>query len=233
MRAQIALQEIADLLFAREYAYDILRRFFIEEPSQEYIKIFRLQNMAEMFPFKEDSQEIQNGINEIKEYFERFDVVHNQSHFDDLHWDYTRMMVGPFELPAPPWESVYVQKEPILFQQCTIDVRNKYKHFGFEIAERHVEADDHIGLELDFLYHLNKLCLQSIEEGNIKEVTYLLAEQKQFMDNHLLVFVPEFSKKIIENADTQFYKGMAKVLNYYLQMDSQVLKELLNIEIIQ
>jgi putative dimethyl sulfoxide reductase chaperone len=232
MNVQMPLSELTDLLYAREYAYDILRRFFIEEPKQDYLKVFTQQKMVEKFPFIEDSKGIEEGARDVRDYYEKFDIAFNQSHFDDLHWDYTKMMIGPFDLLAPPWESIYVQKEPMLFQKCTMDVRKTYEHFGFQKADYNIEADDHIGLELDFLYHLNNLSLQSAKEENVQEVSYLLAQQEKFINEHLFAFVPELSKKIIENADTSFYVGMAKILTHYLQMDSQVLKELLNIELV-
>lgn len=227
------LSEISELLYAREYAYDILRRFFIEEPTQEYLKVFIGQKMIEQFPFINDSKEIAEGAALVKEHYEKFDVVNNQSHFDDLHWDYTRLMIGPFDLAVPPWESVYVQKEAMLFQRTTMDVRKKYQHFGFSTAEQNMEADDHIGLELDFLYHLNKLTQQSASEGNLQEISYLLTEQEKFLKEHLLAFVPELSKNMVENAETTFYKGMAQILHHYTKMDSQVLNELLKIDIIE
>lgn len=233
MNTQMPLSELENLLFAREYAYDILRRFFIEEPTQEYLKVFVQQKMIEKFPFLEDSKGIEEGAREVKDYYEKVDIIFNQSNFDDLHWDFTKMMIGPFDLVAPPWESVYVQKEAMLFQKCTMDVRKTYEHFGFQKEASNIEADDHIGLELDFLYHLNHLSLQSAKEENIQEVSYLIAQQEKFINEHLLAFVPELSKRIIINSDTTFYSGMAKVLKHYLQLDSQVLKELLEIDIIQ
>lgn len=226
--------DFSNILFAREYAYDILRRFFIEEPSQEFLKYFVQQNMFTQFPFVNDSEGIREGVNDIKEYLEQFDAVNNQTHFDNLHWDYTRMFIGPFELPAPPWESVYVRRDRLLFQESTMNVRKEYKKFGFEASDYNMEADDHIGLELDFMYHLNKLCMKSVEENSpnsINKVNYLLTEQQKFLDEHLLKFVSEFTDKVIENADTRFYLGMAKILKHFLNTDSEVLKELLKIEI--
>lgn len=233
MNTQMPLSELKEILYAREYAYDILRRFFLEEPTEEYLKVFLQRNMIEQFPFIEDSKEIEEGAKLVKEHYQNYDVVTNKSHFDALHWDYTKLMIGPFDLLAPPWESVYVQKEAMLFQKCTMDVRKTYQHFGFSTADSNVEAEDHIGLELDFLYHLNKLSQQSADEGNLQEIGYLLKEQEKFLKEHLLVFVPELSKNMIENADTSFYKGMAQILNYYTKMDSQVLNDLLKIDIIQ
>ncbi|MFB6468104.1 molecular chaperone [Cytobacillus sp. Hz8] len=232
---QMTVSDLSHLLFAREYAYDILRRFFIEEPSQEYLKLFAQQRMIKQFPFIDDSPEIEEGVNEIQQYLSEFDVVHNQSHFDDLHWDYTRMFIGPFELPVPPWESVYVRKDRLLFQQNTIDVRKEYEQFGYKVFNVNFEADDHIGLELDFLYHLNNRCVKLSEEetGALEEVKYLLNEQQEFLNHHLLPYVSEFCEKVIEHADTQFFRGMAKILNSYLKMDSEVLNELLKIDFIQ
>ena len=123
VNSTVPIQEAVNILYARQYAYDILRRFFVEEPTKEYLKPFVQKNMIDLFPFKEDSAEIQEGINDIKQFLATHDVVNIERHFEDLHWDYTRMFVGPFELPAPPWESTYVRKDGLLFQGTTMNVR--------------------------------------------------------------------------------------------------------------
>lgn len=234
MTTQLSVHDIKEILFARLYAYDILRRFFIEEPSQQYLKHFVNQKMVEHFPFVEDSSMIREGVEDVKEYLQQFDIAYKRSHFEDLHWDYTRMMIGPFKLEAPPWESVYVQKDKLLFNKCTLEVRKEYEKFGFELERLNIEAEDHIGLELDFMFHLNQICFQLVEEQGdfvTEDVKMLLKEQEKFLKNHLLKFVSTFSRKMITHAETQFYRGMAKILEGFLQMDSKVLKELLRIEI--
>ena len=233
MGTKITMHDLTNILYAREYAYDILRRFFIEEPSQEYMKIFIHHHMVEQFPFAQESEGIIEGIEDIKAYVQEFDVLNNQKHFDDLHWDYTRMLIGPFELLAPPWESIYVQKETLLFQNCTINVRKAYESFGFAISKENLEAEDHIGLELDFVYHLNKLAIDSSNKAKLHEVKYLLNFQAEFLNEHLLKFSSKFCEKMISNAETQFYRGLSKILMNFLIVDSLVLKELLNIEIKQ
>lgn len=233
MSEKMTLEDMASVLHARKYAYDILRRFFIEEPVQEYLKIFVQQKMAEHFPFVNDSEGISEGVRNIKEYLANFDPVYNRDDFEALHWDYTRMFIGPFELPAPPWESVYVRKDRLLFQKHTLEVRNIYKKYGFAVKEQNFEADDHIGLELDFMYHLNDICLRQVENnGDLdwSNVKHLLGEQKSFLEKHLLMFVPEFADNVIEHADTDFYRGLAKILKNYLHMDAEMLNELLKIE---
>jgi TorA maturation chaperone TorD len=226
---------VSEILLAREYAYDILRRVFVEEPSREYLAVFMKNGMLDIFPFLNDSAGMKVGTAQIQEYFEHLDPVNNESDFENLHWDYTRMFVGPFELSCPPWESVYVRKDRQLFQQTTLEVRKEFMKYGFASSSQYMEAEDHIGLELDFMYHLNHLCIKIANNegiGPAEELQELLQVQQQFLQQHLLAFVPEFTQRVAENADTLFFKGAARLLNHFLEMDSEVLKELLSIEII-
>ncbi|MEQ6378272.1 molecular chaperone TorD family protein [Bacillaceae bacterium S4-13-56] len=236
LQMQMAVSDVSEVLFARKYAYDILRRFFLEEPSQEYLKPFVQRNMINQFPFLYDSPGIQEGVWDIQKYLQQHDVVNNKVIFEDLHWDFTRMTIGPFELTVPPWESYYTRKNQLLFQELTMDVRRTYKKFNYEVKEFNLEADDHIGLELDFMYHLNSLALQlenSSSKDSVELLSYLLQEQDKFLKKHLLKFGPTFSNNMIKNAETGFYIGMAKILKHFLTLDSEVLHELLNIEIVQ
>ena len=232
-KQNMSLEDAQNIFHARHYAYDILRRFFIEEPSKEYLKPFIYQKMIELFPFQEESEGIREGINDIKKYLSSFDPVNKNEDYENLHWDYTKMYIGPFEIKVKPYESSYVSKDGLLFQETTMSVRKMYKQFGFQSVD-HIEADDHIGLELDFIFHLNQLCMESCKSDNpnaLAEVNYLLQQQQSFLNNHLAKYVKEFTNNTISFADTDFYKGLAKILNHYLLIDLKVLNELLNIQL--
>ena len=235
-KPSITIEDVLDIFYAREFAYDILRRFFIEEPQREYVKLFIQNNMIDLFPFQDESDGIRTGVKKIKEYLAAYNPGMIEKHYEDLHWDYTKMFIGPFEVQASPWESVYVRKDKLLFQQTTMDVRKLYNKYGFRAGDYNIEADDHIGLELDFIYHLNRLSIESGEQNSetaIQEIVYLLKEQNQFINEHLEKFVPELAKMVQENAETDFFRGMATLLQHYLIIDSNVLTELMNIELIQ
>jgi TorA maturation chaperone TorD len=235
VKQSILVQDVVNVFYARQYAYDILRRFFLEEPSREYLKQFVQKNMIDLFPFKEESAEVQEGVNEIKDFLANHDVVHIERHYQDLHWDYTRMFIGPYSLPTPPWESFYVRKDGLLFQDTTMEVRKIYGKYGIAVSDYNIEADDHFGLELDFIYHLNELCLmlcESNKDPNDQEIKRLLREQQDFLIEHLLKFVPQLCEGIITEAKTSFFVGLAKILQHYLLIDSGVLQELLDIDIL-
>ncbi|NBJ70005.1 MULTISPECIES: molecular chaperone TorD family protein [Clostridia] len=230
MRSSEAVLDMAEVFYARQFVYDVLRRFFLEEPSRDYLAYFVQEKLIDLFPFVEESEDIQRGIAEIKGYLSKHNVIGNDTDYEDLHWDYTRLFVGPFDLPAPPWESVYVRKDRLLFQSNTVDVRNVYLQFGYEVEHKNLEAEDHVGLELDFMFHLNDLTLRSLKNVGLKSKansTYLIKEQKKFLEIHLLAFISTFSEKVIENAHTGFFSGMARLLRSYLKIDAAILEELL------
>lgn len=232
MRSSKACLDMTEVCDARQFVYDVLRRFFLEEPSREYLAYFIQERLIDLFPFVEESADIQRGILEIKAYFSKHNMIANDADYEDLHWDYTRLFVGPFDLPAPPWESVYVRKDRLLFQRNTIEVRNVYLQFGYEVEQKNLEAEDHVGLELDFMFHLNDLTRRSLKNVGLKSKansTYLIKEQKKFLEKHLLAFIPAFSTKVIENAHTGFFSGLSKLLRSYLKIDAVILEELLKI----
>lgn len=140
--------------------------------------------------------------------------------------DYFRLFIGPYSLPAPPWESVYRGKEHALFDFPTFEVRQLFRQFGFEIEKKpnqHVEADDHIAFELEFMILLIEKTLQ---EKNEKTRRTLLMGQKNMVEEHLALWMPQFTGDIKNNANSTLFLGIADLLNDFIQFDSQVLNEL-------
>src|SRR5699024_12532457 len=77
MIRQDYLQSLKYMFHARQFAYDMLRRFFLEEPSKEYLQHFVRENLIDLFPFAENSEQIKAGIVEIKGYLTNHDVIEN------------------------------------------------------------------------------------------------------------------------------------------------------------
>ena len=129
--------------------------------------------------------------------------------YDSLCADYTRLMIGPGKVVAPPWESVYVGEERLLFQERTLQVRSWYLRFGFKIPNLYKEPDDHIGLELSFVGHLAGQALAALEQQNQSAFDELLASQRQFLSSHLRQFAPRWCKLVLEHANTEFFRGIS------------------------
>lgn len=218
------VSEIEQLLELRMFTYDLLRQMFLAEPTKELMK--QLQNgIIEHLPFQEEHSELKEGVDQVNNYLSTFDLEEN---FEELHWDYTRMFIGPYKLPVPIWESAYTNKDGLLFQEETLRVRRLYLKNDLLSMQDGYEADDHLGLELDYMYHLSKLLIELAKEDKLNHFNKILNDQAYFLHNHLLNWVPRFSKQVIAHAETEFYKGMVKILNGFLAIDKMCMKELLN-----
>jgi len=226
---QTTLEQMLPLLQVRVFAYDLLRRTFLAEPTKDLLKTVNHVGFIEAFPFVEDSALIGKGVEEVSTYLQNQDVS-SEKVYNQLHWDYTRMFIGPYELPAPPWESAFLNKDRLLFQEETLKVRRAYLKYAFLAKDFGHEADDHLGLELDFMYQLSELAKTKLNKQDVVGLMEVLEDQKAFLKEHILLWVPDLCKNIVENAQTQFYKGMAMILEGFIKLDLKALGELLDIQ---
>lgn len=224
-----SLEAIQLLLETRVFGYDLLRRTFLEEPTKEFLGILGEKGFIESFPFTEEREEIREGVKQVATFFQEHDLK-SEEEYDCLHWDYTRMFIGPDKLPAPLWESAYLHKERLLFQEQTLMVRQAYLKYQFLPKHFQQEADDHLGLELDFMYQLSVEALKCLKAQDYTGLSEVLDDQKAFLQEHLLKWVPDLAVEILASATLDFYPGMAKILKGYLILDREALEELLDIE---
>lgn len=228
MKENRSINEIQPLLETRRALFSLLRQTFITEPTPEYLQTIIKEIDFNDFPFSDMQEEIRDGAKLVAEFCAEHDLERADTH-DALHWEFTRMFIGPDKLPAPPWESAYLHKDKLLFQEHTLKVRQAYLKYQLLPANYLKEADDHLGLELDFMYQLTTFALEALEDQKFAELREILLDQKDFLENHLLKWVSEFSSNISESANHSFYPGMGKILVGYLQLDLEAIDELLDI----
>jgi putative dimethyl sulfoxide reductase chaperone len=214
------------LLAARAFAYDLVKCAFLQEPSRKLLELLIEGKLVQAFPFADTSPAIGQAIGRIGKYLEQPDVLSGKS-CERLRWDYTRMFIGPGKVPAPPWESIYRDVEHLHFSEETLEVREAYRKYQLAPKGLGHEPDDHIGLELDFLHRLCEMAKERAEQADETGLVGILVDQKAFLDEHLLRWVPEWTRDVVKSAESEFYKGMAQLLDAYLHLDRELLEELL------
>ncbi len=133
--------------------------------------------------------------------------------------EYNRLFVGPNVLPAPLWESVYLGKEHILFEEQTLQVRECYRKHGLSFIREKNEPDDHIVSELEFLSFLIQ---KTIETPELVTARNLLNEQISFLDDHLLKWCPQFCEMLSDSSRIALYKGAAQLLEEYITLEREL-----------
>lgn len=205
------------LLSNRRFLYTLLARAFASEPDGTLLGVVMDERTGDECALLDGDEGAGRRL---------WRVLADEAAADEddrLRSEYTRLFLGPEKLPAPPWESVYVNGEPLLFQESTLVVREAYRRSGYVSAGYPREADDHVAIELDFMATLAaKTCEAAAGDRGALEA------QRAFLEEHLLAWIDSFAERL-GSCDTVsgFYPSFARLAALACRRDAGVLKELL------
>ncbi len=94
--------------------------------------------------------------------------------------------------------------EGLLSQESTHEVSLFYKKCGFPLNGKNI-LPDHIGLELEFMFHLT-------EKGKKKE-------KDEFLKKHLGNWAEKFFTLVYEETNSPFYKEMAELGKRFIALE--------------
>ncbi len=141
----------------------------------------------------------------------------NIGEIEDLRIDYAKLFVGPFDLLAPPYGSVYLEKRRRVMGESTLDALRCYQEAGLTMDRYFMEAPDHIAAELEFMYYLS---FQDLDNESVER-------QKYFLEHHLGAWVEDFTALVEERAETNFYRHLARITRLFVNADQVYLEKLL------
>lgn len=220
-------EDLSQVLQQRKITYSFLRRIYEKEiPKEliiELIKRFRLLLTA-----TQESQDTKFREN-LVEFINSMESISTQN-LDELKTkmdaDYARLFLSINKIPPHPSESVY--REGVVMQHSRDEVLQTYWSFGIDKKKEFHESEDHIAVEFDFMAYLCSKAIEALNNGsNIKMREYIQI-QKDFLEKHLLKWVPKLLKDIMNTAQTPFYKAVAVLTEEYLSIDHSINCEILN-----
>jgi TorA maturation chaperone TorD len=133
--------------------------------------------------------------------------------------DHARLFVGPFALLTPPYGSVYLEGERRLMGDSTLAAGECYTEAGLEVSADFNGTPDHIAVELEFMHFLVVKELEALAGGNPDRAQNFSQKQRAFLERHLAAWVPDFSRSVEEQAQTQFYQGLAATTRIFIESD--------------
>jgi TorA maturation chaperone TorD len=162
-------------------------------------------------------------------YFSRMiEESERKNHLEEIRADYAKLFLGPFTLLSPPYGSVYLDRERKVMGDSTAEVRSLYRRAGLDISKDFHDAPDHIAAELEFMYFLIFKEVEALGESDVGRAIDFHNQQRAFLRDHLFAWVPEFTEKVEEVAETEFYKNLARATRAFLEENLNVLLNLLN-----
>lgn len=131
---------------------------------------------------------------------------------EDLAVEYARLFVGPYELKAPPYGSIYLDGERRVMGNSTMEVIRLYEEAGLVMDKDFKELPDHIAVELEFMYYLIYKEAEALEKLEKEKALALRETRNRFFNRFLSPWVPSFCQKIKESTNNPFYINLADCL---------------------
>lgn len=205
----VVTDDLTTTLVGENLLLRLLGKALFYEPDAKWLEGLVLEQIFSEIPFGTEQPEILRGFEILQQWSTAQTNGISETEFAELKMDYTRLLIGLDVHRTPPWESVYFNRERLMFQEQTLQVREWYARFGLQAERINREPDDHIGLEMLFIAHLASLALQAIEQNDENKLNDILQAQREFLSDHLLRWGPAWAKLVKQHAATDFYRGIA------------------------
>lgn len=183
--------------------------------------------------FRNQKQEIAHLFNELavamslplEEDIDRF--VKSLDHVDlqDVQAEYVRLF--DYRPACPSFESFFLKSsnqlaymEDINPAKMQIAIEEFYRKYGIEPAHFGELPPDHITTELEFMCYL-AFCEGQTQEN--KECNIYATAQCEFMQDHLILWVPKFCEIMEKHADLEFYRLLSVLTRNFVSRDASYL----------
>jgi len=142
--------------------------------------------------------------------------------YSTLKEEYTRLFIGPGHLPVPPYESVYRQdvselERGLVMGRSTVDVQRRYTEAGLQLSPDFTDLPDHIAVEMEFMCFLCAKEAEAWQAGDGEAAVRYQILQRAFLGEHLTKWVPAFCQAVIQAAQVEFYRGLARLTQAYIE----------------
>lgn len=136
---------------------------------------------------------------------------------EDLLVDYAKLFVGPTELLAPPYGSIYLDVEKRVMGDSTMEVIKVYEEQGLAMDREFRNLPDHITAELEFMYYLIFKEVEALEKSESDKALGFIKTQGLFLEKFLKKWAAPFCDKIKQGTDNEFYMSLAYCVSAFIE----------------
>ncbi|MCU7959025.1 MAG: molecular chaperone TorD family protein [gamma proteobacterium symbiont of Bathyaustriella thionipta] len=135
---------------------------------------------------------------------------------DELAADYASIYLN-HGVQASPEESVWLDEDGLICQDSMFQVRSWMKRYALQVKNWRIRPDDHLVYQLLFIAHLL----------SVDDAPASLKDAADFMDEHLLRWLGDFSQRVVQRCATPYYAGVAALTAVYAETLRDLLSEIL------
>jgi len=169
-----AIEALGMRLANRAYLYRIFHIAFGAEPSKEELSVLGSKETIDAAQYLADTCGSEALLDVVRLFSSFASKAADGAYVESMRSDFAKLFLVPGASYVHPWESPYIGKEAMLFQESTLDVRHRYAEYDFVAMEFGHFPEDHVSMMLDFLAHLSSRAFDAFEAGRDDEVKRIL-----------------------------------------------------------
>lgn len=198
-----------DEIIARSNIYALLSRILLQELDETMVEtLIHDETMLEFLPH-------------WKNWEQRTTVAPKVLLETYLNPDFTNLSL----LHLVPYETFYTREDQMIETGGANPVTDIYSAYDFlvdyEVAR--VVSSDHIGIELEFMYHLCEAQKKALEKKDAQAVVTLQRVQYDFLHTHLLQWAPLYLINMKYESRTPLYYDAAEMTLEFILTDYETL----------
>ena len=216
----VSLEEIGAFMESRANVYKVLSRAF----GSEVDAVFAAE-LADEFSLV-GTPALEESLAGMKAALSGADEVA----IEQLAVEFDRVFYGMGPLTARhafPYESVYTSDRGIMMQEAHGQVVRVLREQQLAKDPAFKEPEDHLAVELAFMATLADRAAALLREGDEAAATEAVAQQRDFLQEHLLNWVDRFCVDLKTAVGEGFYAHLAQFTAAFLADDGQLLDEML------
>jgi TorA maturation chaperone TorD len=150
-------------------------------------------------------------------------VACGNSSLGALAVEHARLFIGPFQLVAPPYGSIYLDDAKTVMGDSTARVATFYHSCGLHLADDFHELPDHFAVELEFMSYLVFKQREAEVSGDMNEAARVMDLQREFLGRFLLPWLEPFTSAVITDGEALFYQAIARCTAAFINVDYSAL----------
>lgn len=184
---------------------NFLARFHDREIDREFIEGLRVGAFSDFLSVVLESEACGQAVAAMEKALAMLPCQTDRQLIDNLASEYANIYLC-HNYRIAPTGSVWLTEEKLERQEPMFAVREWYKKYDVSVPDWRIRSDDHITHELQFLGYLCDL-----------GTTESLADAAAFMDECMLVWIPDFATAVAERSQEPIYLASAQLTAAYLE----------------
>ncbi len=207
-------EEYTEAARQRSSVYGLLALLYRHEPDEDLVRSLRQPEILRGI----EEAGLTLNVNELRE--GSIEAV-----IQRLGTEYARLFIGPGK-HVNLNESVYRDSEGLLWGKSTVAVKGFIEATGLDLDVEWSGLPDHISIELELMQRLTDHEAKLWIENDLDSVRQCIGTEREFMQRHLLQWVPLLCDMILDQNPLSFYCEISQFTKNFVFFDSKFINNL-------